>query len=65
MSRTEKLQTMEILWSDLCRDSEEMESPSWHGTLLRETEERIASGEEDVLDWPAAKQKLRGSSGIR
>ncbi len=64
MSRREKLQTMEILWSDLCRDSEEMESPSWHGALLRETEARIASGEEDVLDWPTAKQKLRRSIGI-
>ena len=65
MSRTEKLQTMEILWSDLCRESEEMESPSWHGALLRETEARIASGKEDAIDWGTAKEKLRNGTGLR
>jgi hypothetical protein len=59
MPRSEKLKLMEILWADLSRDEEELESPAWHADVLRETVERVARGEEKVLDWEQAKAELR------
>ena len=59
MSQAEKLQAMETLWADLSKDEASVESPSWHGDLLRETEERVSSGLESPVDWTSAKQGLR------
>ena len=59
MPRQEKLKLMEILWADLSRDEAELESPAWHAEALRETAERVASGEEKVLSWEQAKAELR------
>lgn len=59
MSRVEKLQAMETLWSDLSQDETNIESPSWHGDALKETEQRVASGLETPIPWSNAKQKLR------
>ena len=59
MSRKEKLQTMEAIWSDLSKDDANVESPAWHGEFLKETEARIASGKEKSADWTAAKRNLR------
>ena len=59
MSREEKLRTMHSLWEDLVRDDEAIESPTWHGDALRETEERVRSGVEKVHDWEQAKEELR------
>jgi hypothetical protein len=50
---------MEALWADLSRDEAEVESPAWHADALRETAERVARGEEKMLDWDQAKAKLR------
>jgi len=51
LPRQEKLQLMEMLWVELSRDEAELESPTWHADVLRETAERRARGEETVLDW--------------
>ncbi len=59
MSRKEKLQTMEAIWADLSRDDANIESPSWHGEVLKETEARIVSGKEKSIDWTLAKRNLR------
>ena len=59
LPRQEKLRLMEALWADLSRDEAEVESPAWHADALRETAERVARGEEKVLDWEQAKTKLR------
>ena len=59
MSRSEKLKLMEILWADLSRDEAGLESPAWHADALRETSERVARGEEEVLDWEQTKVELR------
>lgn len=59
MSRDEKLQTMEALWADLCRDEAEVESPAWHEVLLKETEAKVAAGREQVADWTNARRELR------
>jgi hypothetical protein len=59
MPRAEKLRLMEALWADLSRDEAEVESPAWHADVLRETSERVARGEEKIIDWTQAKAELR------
>lgn len=63
MSREEKLRVMHALWEDLARDEDAVESPAWHEAVLRETEERVSSGVEPVLDWDQAKAELRRRAG--
>jgi hypothetical protein len=60
LPRQEKLQLMESLWIDLNQAGEEVDSPVWHEAALRETERRLAAGEEELLDWEEAKRRLRG-----
>ena len=59
LSREEKLQVMEAIWEDLSQEDQLVQSPSWHESQLRETEQRIQSGKEQILDWKEAKQELR------
>jgi hypothetical protein len=59
MPRLEKLRLMEALWTELSRDEADVESPAWHGDALRETSERLARGDEKILDWEQAKAELR------
>ena len=59
MSREEKLQTMEAIWADLSKFEAETESTSWHEGVLRETEARVAAGQERIADWETAKSELR------
>jgi hypothetical protein len=58
MSRAEKLQAMEAIWADLSRVETEVESPSWHGDVLKETAARVAAGQERIADWETAKREL-------
>lgn len=59
MTTAEKLRAMEVLWADLTRQAEAFESPSWHGDVLRERDQKIAEGKEPSTDWEIAKRNLR------
>lgn len=59
LSREEKLRVMEAIWEDLSRDAEQVESPDWHREALEETDRRLESGQERVVDWHKAKKELR------
>jgi uncharacterized phage protein gp47/JayE len=59
MSWDEKLRTMEELWESLAQDESRLESPSWHQDALRETMARHEAGQEQPIDWAAAKHELR------
>jgi hypothetical protein len=59
MTIAEKLRVMEALWSDLTRDEEQLESPAWHGKILRERAARVKQGKESFMDWETAKKQLR------
>jgi hypothetical protein len=59
MSREEKLQALEAIWADLSKDETELESPAWHEDVLKETEARVAAGNERIEDWQTAKRELR------
>ena len=41
MSTEEKIQAMEAIWNDLCKNGENLPTPSWHGEILHEREERL------------------------
>ena len=56
LSKTEIIKVMEFLWNDLKSD---YESPTWHETALKETEHRMALGEEKAIDWKDTKTMLR------
>jgi hypothetical protein len=59
MTVAEKLRAMEAIWADLSRDESQIESPEWHGMVLRERDAKIKSGEEKFIDWETAKEQLR------
>jgi len=59
MSRQEKLQALQALWENLVQEDEAIDSPSWHGDALKETEERMKSGNECTWDWETAKDELK------
>lgn len=59
LPRSEKLKLMEALWSELSRPDANFESPAWHAKELADTEQRLAQGKEQILDWEDAKKKLR------
>jgi hypothetical protein len=59
MTLAEKLETMESLWEDICRDSDAFESPEWHKDVLQDREKLIASGEAQFIDWEEAKKEIR------
>jgi len=62
MTQEEKLQAMEFLWDSLWPTQEQVPSPDWHGPVLQERAERVASGEAVFSDWDAAKKRLSGRS---
>lgn len=59
LSREEKLRVMEAIWEDLSREEEQVESPKWHQEALQETDRRLRSGQEGMVDWHDAKRELR------
>jgi len=63
MTLSEKIQALEDIWDDLCRNAEGIPSPAWHGQVLQEREASIEQGKESFLDWERAKQAIRESVG--
>lgn len=61
MSKEEKLRVLEAIWADLSKEDFQVESPAWHEDVLKETEARLAAGQERIEDWQTAKRELRKS----
>ncbi len=59
LSKEEKLRVMEAIWEDLSKDDDQIESPDWHLQVLQETDQRLRSGQEHIVDWHDAKKELR------
>jgi len=59
MSTEEKIQTMEIIWDDLCTKADSIPSPSWHKKILQEREHGIKKGDDEFVDWSNAKKNIR------
>ena len=58
MTIEEKIQAMESIWNDLCSQTEQLSSPSWHGAVLDEREAAIKSGDDKFEDWETTKQHI-------
>jgi putative addiction module component (TIGR02574 family) len=58
MTRAERLKTMELIWDSLIRDAESVESPAWHGEILKGRLEKIRKGESKFLDLDEVRQRL-------
>ena len=61
MTASEKIRTMESIWDNLCQTSDALDSPSWHGEVLKERDIRLAEGKERIYDWNDAKDRIRKS----
>lgn len=59
LSREEKWRVMEAIWEGLSNEEDQIESPDWHKKTLQETELRLNSGQEKLVDWQEAKKDLR------
>ena len=59
MTLEEKFITIETVWDDIIHNSPDFPSPSWHEKVLDERDAKIASGEDRLMDWESAKEKLR------
>jgi len=60
MPVAEKLKLMETLWDALCTQSaSDVTTPAWHGEVLEERLRRLASGEEAMVPWKEAKERIR------
>ena len=59
MTIEEKLAAMELLWDDLARSPEAVESPNWHKDILDERRQMVADGKTQFTDWNAAKTEIR------
>ncbi len=59
MTLQEKLALMELLWEDIARTPEAIESPTWHKTTLEERYQRLAQGKSSFQDWETAKVSIR------
>lgn len=58
LPRQDKIRLMEALWNDLSNSPEELESPKWHSSVLKDTEARYINDEEKPIDWDEAKKTL-------
>lgn len=59
MSLHEKLAAMELLWEDIVRTPEAVESPAWHKDILDERRQRVTNGQSQFVDWETAKADIR------
>ena len=58
MSVSEKLQLMEDVWTSLCQNTGDVQSPQWHEEVLAERRRRLEAGESKVSSWDEAKARL-------
>ncbi|PCH95593.1 MAG: acyl-protein synthetase [Gammaproteobacteria bacterium] len=58
LSLKNKLIVMETIWDDICHTEEQISSPNWHKSLLKE---RLVEAEQgcNFIDWDTAKQNIR------
>ncbi len=59
ISFEEKIQTMELLWDDLCHSSDAIESPVWHKDILIDRERALSERDDKFMDWEIAKNNIK------
>ena len=59
LSLDEKLELMEAVCAELAKHQDRIESPAWHEQELKKTDQRIADGLEEPIEWEEAKRILK------
>ena len=62
MTVVQKLQLMEAIWDDLCRQAQDLPSPDWHGQVLEDRQKRASQGTAAFSDWNQAKRRIRDAA---
>jgi hypothetical protein len=55
----QKLNLLESIWTDLSKEEQKLDSPSWHKDILADREKALANGEVKISDWDEAKDRIR------
>ena len=58
MSRTEKLQAMELLWRSIAAAPDTLESPGWHKKILTKRLAKVEAGKGEFLTLAQLKKRL-------
>jgi len=58
MTTADKIKTMETLWADLCKNTDDISSPGWHEDILKGREAGLRQGSENIIEWSEAKKKI-------
>ena len=58
MSRTEKLQAMELLWRSMTSEPGKLESPDWHKRILAKRLAKVEAGKGEFLTLTQLKKRL-------
>jgi len=59
LSKAERLQAMEWLWTSLSQEQGDIESPQWHGEVLAARKAKADAGEAQFLSIKQLKERLR------
>ena len=59
MTTEDKIRAMELLWNDLCGQSDKIASPEWHKKVLSAREKAIAKGKDKFNNWNSEKERIR------
>lgn len=57
LSSAERLEAMEALWDSLIHDENELNSPDWHGEILKQRKKDIDNGKAEYISLSDLKQK--------
>jgi len=58
LSTQQKINLMELIWSDLSKRPEELPTPTWHGDILERRRQLVLNGESDFENWDDVKKRL-------
>ncbi len=59
LTLAQKLDLIETLWADISKDEQQLESPTWHGEVLRDRQKALEAGKATVHDWQEAKERIK------
>lgn len=59
MSIPERLKAIELIWESISEETEEIESPKWHGDILEERQKKANSGEAKYLTISEVRERLQ------
>ncbi|CAN5169405.1 hypothetical protein BH20ACI2_BH20ACI2_02660 [soil metagenome] len=62
MTPTQRVELMEELWKAMSRRPVEIESPTWHGEMLKQREEALREGKDHFISLEEAEAYIRGKT---